>query len=178
MARWRYRKSCSKKELQSFTGHLAHAAIVIRPERIFLRSLFSLLAGVHRSYFRICLNSSIRVDLQWWHCFLQASNGSSFFPAPVPSTHIYSDASGTVGCGAIDSTVGWFQLTWPGTCWMDANIATKELLPIVVAAALWGASWRGSHVCFHCDNAAVVSVINKHSAKDKVMVHLLRCLFF
>ena len=88
VAQWRHRKSCSRKELQSFTCHLVHAAIVIRPGRIFLRSLFSMLAGVRRSHFFIRLNSTVMADFQWWHCFLQEWNGSSFFPAPMPSTHI------------------------------------------------------------------------------------------
>ena len=79
--------------------------------------------------------------------------------------------------GVINFAVGWFQLRWPVRC-DGTNIGTKELLPIVVAAAMWGASWQGAHVCFHSDNMAVVMVINKHLAKDVSTIHLLRCLFF
>ena len=135
------------------------------------------MASVRRPQFLIRLNWSVRADLQWWHCFLQSWNGSSFFPPPTPSTNIYSDASGSFGCGAIDFAIGWFQLQWPDR-WLEVNIATQELLPVVVAAAMWGDSWWGCHVCFHSDNMAVVAVINKHSSKDASMVNLLRCLFF
>ena len=41
---WQSKKSCTSKDLESFVGHLAHAATVIRPGRIFLRPLFSLLS--------------------------------------------------------------------------------------------------------------------------------------
>ena len=40
LQRWRGRKCCTKKDLESFLGHLCHAATVVRPGRIFLRSLF------------------------------------------------------------------------------------------------------------------------------------------
>ncbi len=58
------------------------------------------------------------------------------------------------------------------------GIAAKELVPIVVAAALWGAQWAGRHICFHSDNDAVVSIIQRRSAKHLLITHLLRCLFF
>ena len=37
---------------------------------------------------------------------------------------------------------------------------------------------EGLHVCFHVDNLAVVSLLNKRSAKDPLLSHLLWCLFF
>ena len=48
---WQSRTLCTCKELESFTGHLAHAAVVIRPGAIFLRSLFSLLSATTESHF-------------------------------------------------------------------------------------------------------------------------------
>ena len=171
---WHRKQSCTRKELESFVGHLAHAATVIRPGRIFLRQLFSLMSRVSKPHHFIRLNASVRADLQWWSHFLQLWNGSSFFPHPMPSTHVYSDASGLYGCGAFEC---WFKVQWPSQ-WTDVAIAQKELVPVVIAAAVWGCQWRGSHVCFHSDNVAVVSVVNKRSAKDEVLNHLLRTLFF
>ena len=111
-------------------------------------------------------------------CLLRHWNGRSFFPLPYPSHHVYSDASGSFGCGAfLPGSQVWFQLCWPDA-WMATSIAAKELLPIVVAASLWGSSWEGKHVCFHCDNEAVVTIIRKRCAKDKLLTDLLRCLFF
>ena len=53
----------------------------------------------------------------------------------------------------------------------------KELLPIVLAAAMWGRHWKGCNISFHCDNEAIVSVIQKQYAKHHLLTHLLRCLF-
>ena len=67
-------------------------------------------------------------------------------------------------------------MEWPG--FETENIAAKELFPIVVAAATWGSSWRGQVVCCHCDNQAVVAALNGGYCREKLMAHLLQCLFF
>ena len=157
---WLDCRSCTRQELESLTGHLAHAAIVIHPGRIFLRPLFALIATAAKPHHYVHLNLSVRADLRWWLHLLQAWNGSSFFPPPLPSVHMYSDASGSFGCGAFSRPHGWFQLQWPPS-WLSVNIATKELVPVVTAAALWGRLWVGAHVCFHVDNLAVVFILNK-----------------
>ena len=47
-----------------------------------------------------------------------------------------------------------------------------------MAAALWGLHWSGKHVRFHSDNMAVVSVLTSRTAKDPLLLHLLRCFSF
>lgn len=42
----------------------------------------------------------------------------------------------------------------------------KEMVPVVVASALWGSHWSSHHVCFHVDNLAVVAALNKGSSKE------------
>ena len=61
---------------------------------------------------------------------------------------------------------------------MGTNIATKELISIVIAVAMWGQHWTGQIVCWRCDNSAVVSVLNHHTSRDSELMHLLRCLTF
>ena len=96
------------------------------------------------------LNLSVQANLRWWLHHLQSWNGLSFFPPPLPSVHVYSDASGSFGCGTFSRPHGWFQLQWPPT-WLSVNIATKEFVPVITAAALWGKLWAGLHVYFHMD---------------------------
>ena len=175
---WGKKKCCTKRELESLLGHLSHAATVVRPGRIFLRHLFSLLSVVSNRSFFIRLNKEARADLAWWECLLRHWNGLSFFPPALPSVHVYSDASGSFGCGAFSQEVGlWFQLQWQSS-WADIGIAPKEFGPIVVAAAIWGCHWSGKHVCFHSDNEAVVCAIQRRTAKHPLLTHFLRCLFF
>ena len=65
---------------------------------------------------------------------------------------------------------------WPG--FAPPSIAVKELLPIIVAAALWGSMWTGSLVQCHCDNEAVVFAIQGGYCREPGMAHMLRCLFY
>ena len=87
-----------------------------------------------------------------------------------PDVVITSDASGSWGCGAYcrDS---WFQLQWDKIT-KQKHITIKVLIPIVLAAAVWGESWVGKSVQIRSDNAAVVAVINSGSSKDH-KVHAL-----
>ena len=56
-------------------------------------------------------------------------------------------------------------------------IAVKELVPIIIAAVIWGPEWKGQLVCAHCDKA-VVDVLGSRSCKDKDLMQMLRSLFF
>lgn len=174
---WETKKTTTRRELESLIGHLSHAATVVRPGRTFLRQLFDLLR-LHRGPFhKIRLNAGVRADLAWWRCFLTEWNGSSFFPLPVPAVHVYTDASGNYGCGGMVDPLGWFQARWPAD-WDEIDISAKELVPVVVAAALWGGRWAGQHICFHSDNMAVVAVLTSMTTQSPLLMHLLRCLSF
>ena len=52
------------------------------------------------------------------------------------SVALVSDASGSWGCGAFCGE-DWFQLQWPESL-QDYQITVKELIPIVLAAAVSG----------------------------------------
>lgn len=93
-----------------------------------------------------------------------------------PQVLFSSDASGTWGCGAIWAT-RWIQCEWQ-SAWENKSIALKELLPIVLACAIWGPSWSHKRVQVSCDNAAVVEIVNTKTSKCKDIMHLLRCLHF
>ncbi len=73
--------------------------------------------------------------------------------------------------------LGWFQTQWPQE-WDWVDIASKELVPVVVAAALWGPYWSGKHVCFHSDNMSVVAILASRTARTPLLMHLLRCFAF
>ena len=96
-----------------------------------------------------------------------------------PDVHLWSDASGSWGCGAFWQGL-WFQAAWESLPIATASIAPKEFFPILVACVVcsWGHYWSGCTVCSHCDNTAVVEVINTRKAKDPLLCHQLRALFF
>ena len=158
-------------------GLLNHAAKVVRPGRPFLRNLINASMSVRSLDHRVHLSAAARQDLAWWSIFLSGWNGICVMPPPEPSHHLISDASGSWGHGAIWANQ-WLQQSWPAD-WAEVSIAPKELVPIVMAVALWGQQWAGTRVRIHCDNMAVVHAINKKSARDILLSKLLRilCLF-
>ena len=73
--------------------------------------------------------------------------------------------------------VQWFQLQWPED-WHTIHIAAKELVPVVLTAALWGPHWTRQRISFRSDNMAVVEFLKSGTSHDPLLMHLLRCLAF
>ena len=145
---WVGRTSCLRKDLESIVGKLAHAARVVKPGKTFMRRMFETLAGARQAHHHIRINSSLRSDIIWWNTFISAWNGISMIPIGVENRqaiHIWTDASGNFGCGALDPIGGrWLQLKWPEDRMLGAvalseeSITLKELIPIILACAVWG----------------------------------------
>ena len=180
---WGDKKVCTRRELESLIGVLNHACKVVRPGRTFLRRMIDLLSatgrtGLHHSHHHIRLNREFRADLAWWRCFVEHWNGVELIQGPKldQGLEFTSDASGSWGCGASYGNQ-WFQYSWDAKAQL-LHIAVKELVPIVMAAAVWGHNWKGSSITCYCDNQTVVAVMNSRSSRDRHLMHLLRCLFF
>ena len=177
VSEWGKRKVCTCRELESLIGVLQHAATVIKPGRSFLGKVISLLSVARQQHHHIRLNADFRADMSWWQMFATHWNGASLVVLPQSRMiSMTSDASGSWGCGAWHEK-DWFQLAWDSRT-QGLHIAAKELIPIIVGAVVWGKTWKGSKVVAYCDNSAVVAVVNRRYCRDKIMMQLLRCLFF
>ena len=174
---WRGSKVCTKRELLSLIGQLSHECKVVKPGRIFLSQIIRLSTVAKRLHHHIRLNHSFRCDLEWWHMFLERWNGVPLlWDCEQPSSVVTSDASGKWGCGAFWSSQ-WFQLKWPDSL-PQHHITIKELIPVVIAAAVWGHAWQKAHLQVRSDNSVVVAIINGGYSKDVEVMHLMRCLHF
>ena len=174
---WKSRKVATKKQLQSLIGTLSHAATVIIPGRVFLRRMIDTMVIPKWQHHHVRLNKEFQSDIQWWACFLPGWNGKSILPPAQISHTCWSDASGSWGCGALSHNASWFQLQWPEH-WKQHHIAAKELVPIVIAVAIWGQEWSSSTVRAFSDNMEVVCALTSGRARDPLLMHLLRCLHF
>ena len=182
LKRWRGMKSCRRRDLESLVGSLNHACRAVRPGRAFKRRLQDLMTTMEREGRRGRLNVEARADIEWWHQFGLNWNGTALMRSvvtdEVPSEVMLSDASGNWGCGATWQGK-WFQIKWSdATRTKEWSIMPKELLPIVVAAVVWGKHWKGSVIKAMCDNMAVVASIRSGACKEKKAMHLMRCLAF
>ena len=177
---WRIKKACWVKELQSLHGYLQEAAKVVPTGRPFICRITDILrlpaAASPKAFIR--LNAGFLSDIKWWCQFLPGRNGKSILP-PAPATPhatITSDASGNRGCSAFSGS-NWFQIRWPSS-WKQIDITAKELLPIIMALAIWGKHWLGRTVLIRTNNMAVVHILNSGSARNKDVMHLLHSFFF
>lgn len=178
---WGDRKACRRRDLESLIGMLNHAAKVVRSGRSFLRRMLDLLHGTPTNPFAprfIRLNREFRSDLAWWRLFIEEWNGVSFLPpaTSLPTQQLVSDASGSWGCGAWFGN-SWFQLPWDEQS-RGLSIMAKELLPIVLAGAIWGQFWTHNRVRCLCDNQAVVASLRSRTTRDQHCMHMLRTLAF
>ncbi len=85
----------------------------------------------------------------------------------------YTDAS-DFGFGACYGS-RWLAGQWPYE-WKRYSIAVRELYPIMLVVNIFGKKLTNSRVLFHCDNQAIVTIINKQSSKDRKIMSLLRPL--
>jgi len=102
--------------------------------------MYAKAAKVKKLHYFTKLNSAFCSDLHWWHTFISGWNGRSFLHLinnqDTVDCHIYTDASGSWGCGAF-FTNKWFEYAWTAD-WLGINIMAKELVLIVISCAIWG----------------------------------------
>ena len=179
LAKWRGRKACKKRELLSLIGVLSHACKAVRSGRSFLRRLIDMSTSTRRLDHFVRLSKEAKSDIEWWFRFSEEWNGVAMMKsvgnAPVEAV-LTSDASGSWGCGAYCGA-DWFMLQWAGPIG-ESHITAKEMVPIVIAVAVWGEGWAGKKVLARCDNSAVVSTVNRGTSKNQDTMHLARCLAF
>ena len=176
---WLHKKSATKREILSLVGLLQHATKIVHSERTFVSRMYATAAKLKQMHYFTRLNREFQSDLAWWHVFLQSWNGLSLLSSLQnisPDFIIYTDASGSWGCGACFGRQ-WLQWQWSPQ-WSPIPIMTKELVPIVLSCAVWGPQIARHTVLFRCDNSSVVAAVRKGSAKEANVMHLLRCLWF
>ena len=177
---WLDKCKATKRQILSLVGLLQHAAKVVRARRIFVRRMYSVAAQVKELDYFTRLNKGFRSDLFWWHTFVSEWNGCSFLKVvagePRPQMAIQTDASGAWGCGAFFQG-RWMQWQWPEE-WLPIAIMAKELVPVVLSCAICGSGLAHKSVLFQCDNMSVVAAVRKGTAKEDLVMHLLRCLWF
>ena len=128
-----------------------------------MRRAISLLSTAQQQHHHIRLNTGFRSDMAWWSYFAKNWNGSSLvIPQNATEHTITSDASGAWGCGAWHET----QIPWDEST-QSLQIAIKEMIPIIVAACIWGHKWSRSKVIARCDNMAV---LKSRYSKDNVFM--------
>jgi hypothetical protein len=171
-------KKATLRQIQVVVGLLQFACQAVVSGRAFLRRLIDLTKKVLRPHHFIKLTQEVKLDLRLWLSFLEQFNGRSFFlSAEVWSAqrlNLVTDASGSIGFGAVLGT-HWFQGKW-NDWWRQQNITLLELYPIVMALETWVDCFSNKQVLIQTDNMALVSILNKQTAKEPLVMVLIRRL--
>ena len=171
-----FRKNCTLKDMQQALGFLNFACRVIKPGRPFLRRLFDLVRGVSKPLHHIKITKAARKDLKAWSMFLSNYNGTTILTKQIwsqsQSLHIVSDAAKSLGFAAVFKDK-WLHGIFDNSV-ATMHISVLELYPIIVAVVVWSDMLSNRCVVFHCDNLAVVFMINKQTSDNKFCMSLLR----
>ena len=174
---WSQRRNGSKRELLSLIGKLSFACQVVVHGRPFLRRLIDRAHSVAPLHFRVHLSLSDREDIRWWLRLLSQWNGVSLFQycqwVYLEDLVVTTNAAKSQGIGLIFGTQ-WCSFSWPNDMPSSVHISVLELIPIVIAASLWGPQWQRKRILLRCDNSAVVSCLNSGLPKHPHLAFLVR----
>ena len=171
------RDKVTLRELKSITGMLQFTTAVVTSGRPFLRRMYDLSMLASKPHHYVRLTKQVKLDLEVWLNFLNYYNGKTILSKRVvtesQTAHFYSDAS-KLAFGATYGTY-WIQGLWPAD-WQQENIAVLEMYPIFLTLSMFKHKMTNAHIVFHCDNSAVVAVINKQTSKHKALMSIIRPL--
>ena len=160
----------SKRDLLSLIGLLQHCSQVI-PLGQHLSDQAHSVGELHHF---VRLSIWEKDDIRWWFHLISAWNGKSLFLCPKWETGldcaVSSDAASNCGFSAYLKNE-WFADKWPRDT-QDISVPVKEMIPIVIAAELWGHLWARKHVLFQSDNLSVVSILQSGLCRAR---HLAFC---
>jgi hypothetical protein len=93
------------RDLQSIIVFFNFTCAVVVPGRAFLRRMIDLTIGVRKPFHFIRITKSVLEDMFMWEEFLTFFNGRSMFLSEIwvtsPHLHLYTDASASLGFGAV-----------------------------------------------------------------------------
>ena len=169
--------SCSLKTLNTITGQLQFSTTVIKAGRPFLRRLYDATIGLRRKDQILLLSDAMKSDLKIWKEFLSNYNGITLISIPISFSsldiHLYSDSS-LKGFGGVYGT-RYIYGSFPRS-WQKLDIQVLELYPVFLLINIFHKEFSNKRIIFHCDNASVVSALNKQTSKCRQMMSLLRPL--
>ena len=126
----------------------------------------------------IWLTDEFRKDTKWWQNYLTTFDGVGIMwmnHVKQPDEVATSDAC-LMGMGAV-SGKEYLKLEFPKE-WKHKNIASLELLAVIVMVKQWIGKFIGKSVLFNVDNQAIVQVLNSGRVRDPELLMLMRELVY
>ena len=170
---WEDRKTATRQEVESLIGKLQFAARCIRPGRILISRLLNWLKTCDR-HRKNSIPEEAQKDIKWWKNYMKQYNGVSLIwlqDQPRPDQVMATDAS-LKGYGGI-SGGQVFRGNFPPE-YQKKNIATLELLAVMIGLRIWGEKFKGTYFWILVDNEAVATILNTGASRDPELQDILR----
>ena len=153
---WGAKTVCTKRDLLSLLGHLQHACKVVPTGRSFLRHMINT-----STYVKSCTTIFVSIGnfdrtFGGGLCFWKI--GTVLGLCPLGPSYVWTLSSLQMRQDPGDAVPS--RRCTSGFSLLAPHITVKELLPIVMACAVWGNQWSSKSVKCFCDNAAVVTILN------------------
>ena len=179
----------TKKEIASIKGKLSWCTQVIRPTKAFLRGFDEIIARPIDWHRNIRLSAEIKADLSFFKNAIQSAHNAISFEYFLRNPnqgeiHVWTDAAikqGT-GIGGFASSGHYFQVAWDKLKmdwpWPRNDSSGPELLAVVMFGVFIASLHPNSSILFHCDNIAVVPIINNEVCSLRKKSHMALVRYF
>ena len=191
---WLAKTETNKHELQTLIGQLQFASKAVRSGRSFFRRIIETSKSTSSPFEPIGITSSspLRLDLLWWHRFLDTWNGTSILLPARRQQHlcvIHTDACND-GYGAV-LCIGQRQPRWLHGTWTTAQLRCAqrqkrssmpylEMLALVIALSTWATLLANTHTSIRSDCQPTVHALQPLSyvSKNTKIMSLIRTLLY
>jgi hypothetical protein len=164
-------KTLKKRDLQVLVGKLAFATRVYRGGLCFLRRVIDVINRLKKPWSRFHMNGSLRADLLWWQQIL----------AEVVRTVPIIDDKNALSVVIEDAIYGWRASMTNRALYLPAQSTStptyNEAQAVVRTACQWAHIWTNKRVYVHCNSVGAVTIINKGSCKNAIVMRYLRELW-
>jgi len=188
---WKDKKKGTRKELAELVGILVYSAYIIHHGNSFYHYLIGHLRDSRDCKPRaiIYLSGNALAELEWWHHFILAWNGTNLFEPsidqflPCARHTLHTDACNT-GMGAWYDGHQYLVHAWDAAELGGAKRTLKlsmpylELLSIVHSVNVWREELAGTAITINSDCLPAVKVINRGYSRHPGLMGLVRVLIF
>ena len=175
---WSTQTRATKNQLQSIAGQLLYVHKCVKPARLFVnRILATLRRASPKGY--IELDNAFLQDIRWFTKFIKIFNGTVYYSKTLepPITNLYLDACLTGMGGTFQNQAYACPINRHTNVDSVELIVHLEMLNILIALRLWSKQFAGKRVVVHCDNLAVVYILQSGKTKDPFLGAVARNIF-
>lgn len=160
------------KDLLSLIDNLNFACQIIPAGRIFLCCFTDLSTTARLPHHHITMNLEACGDMEL-PCYY-----SRPLLVQITQLALFTDASGTLGCGMVFTNDGHQIANSRPAILRDHLVQWEELYPIALSCLLWRHLWSGKKILFHCDYQPVVDIWASGTSQDPHIMYLDHSIFF